>query len=354
MKTTFTVLVVIMLAMSLAFVGCEGPEGPAGADGMDGIDGADGGAFCMTCHDVTVMDEKEAEFALAGHFEAYTRATSTSCAPCHSHEGFIMYGNGGQEPLEDAPAFGATMTCRTCHSHKTNGEGATFDTTAGVVPMRFDVDAVVMLTGADDMVMSNGNNMCVTCHQPRRAWTEYDDSEGDMVMVTSSHAGPHHSAQGAVLMGWGGNTNITPDAGPATHGTGAGCIECHLTDGNHDFKPVTTSCEECHTVTADFDYGDRRANVATKMATLEALLTEATGNAIERDTTGTYVVIPDSTVHGILHEEEGEFHPVVGQFDRAVYSAFWNYMIVMEDQSGGVHNPAYIEDMLDDAIAAME
>ena len=358
-------LLLFPLLILIVFLGCEGPEGPAGpagpagdtgVDGADGADGADGSLFCLTCHAPESMDAKEAEFAQAGHSEPYTRFTSTSCAICHSHEGFIEYGLNGQEDLEEAFTHGSKMTCGTCHSHSNNGEPAVFDTTEGSIPIRFN-DSVVMLTGLDDMDFGNNSNVCVRCHQPRRGWSTYDDETGDMVMITSSHAGPHHGAQATALMGLGGDHRVNgllESMGPSPHGA-AGCITCHMDESNHTFKPAAAACEECHDVDADFDHGGARADIATKMATLLGLLTEYEGNAIEEDSTETWVVIPDSTVHGILHvDEEGEVHPVVGQFDRAAYSAFWNYMTVMEDQSGGVHNPPYLEALLDASIAAIE
>ena len=371
MKKMFLILFVMMLVILPAFIGCEGPEGPAGPagstgndgqdgedgqDGQDGEDGADGALFCLTCHEPSIMNQKEAEFAEAGHFDAYTRTTSTSCAPCHSHEGFIEYGLTGQTPLGAGFEHGSSMTCGTCHSHKNNGSGAVFD--ADEIPIRFN-DPVVMLTGIDNMDFGNNSNLCVRCHQPRRAWTTYYDETGDSVMVTSSHAGPHHGAQVTALMGLGGDHRLNSESdasvlGPSAHGTDSDCIKCHLVDNVHTFKPASAACVACHEVSDDFDHNDKRVLIAEKMATLAEYLLAVEGQGIERDTAGVWQVIPDSLVHGILHEEEGELHPNLGQFERDHYSAFWNYMTVLEDQSGGVHNPPYIEALLDNAIAVFE
>jgi hypothetical protein len=351
MIKNLSLLVILLSVVMVSFFGCEGPEGPPGPAGADGADGA---LFCLTCHDPAVMDEKEAEYELAGHSEAYTRFNNGNCAACHSHEGYIDYGNGGQVLLAEAYTHGSTMTCGTCHSHSNNGAPAVFE--EGVVPIRFN-DPVVMRTLVDNMDFGDNNNVCIRCHQPRTAWSGYDDGTGDAVMITSTHAGPHYGAQSTTLMGLGGDhrlNSLLESMGPSPHGTDAGCVSCHMNEGNHSFKPAAAACEECHEVDADFDHGGLRAEIATKMATLAGLLTAVEGKAIKQDSTNTWVVIPDSTVHGILHEEAGEFHPVLGQFDRDVYSAFWNYMTVLEDQSGGVHNPPYIEALLNASIAAIE
>jgi hypothetical protein len=359
MKKRLSILLLLPLIVFIGFIGCEGPEGPAGPAGATGANGEDGALFCLSCHDATAMDQKEAEFAQAGHLEAYTRVTSASCAPCHSHEGFVQYGNNGQM-LEDAFVHGSTMTCGTCHSHQNNGSAAVFD--ADEVPIRFN-DPVVMRTGIDDMDFENNSNVCVRCHQPRRDWSEYDDGMGDMVMITSSHAGPHHGAQVTPLMGLGGDhrlNGLLEGMGPTEHGTDAGCVSCHMVDGNHTFKPVAAACTGCHDVPDDFDYNGKLTDIAAKMETLAGYLTSQDGNGIGRDSTGTWVVIPDSTVHGPLHWEDGEdgeegaYHPVPGQYERDVYSAFWNFMTVMEDQSGGVHNPPYLEALLNASILVFQ
>ncbi len=354
--------VCIGMVLLISCEGPAGPAGPAGADGgvgADGTDGADGALFCLGCHDQGAMDDKAVQFAEAGHSTAYTRFTSTTCAPCHSHQGFIQYGEGGQVDLDFIFDYGSTMTCGTCHSHKLNGSPAVFDTTEGWVPIRFN-DPVILRTGEPDLDFGNNDNLCVRCHQPRRNWAEYDDETGDSVKVTSSHAGPHHGAQSTTLMGLGGDHRLTSisDAsllGPSTHGTGAGCVACHMYERNHTFAPAVETCEACHSsVPTDFDYNGVKTSIAAKMTTLAGLLSAIEGQGIGRDSDGVYQVIADSTVHGIVHEEEGEFHPVVGQFDRTAYSAFWNYMTVMEDQSGGIHNPAYVNALLDNAIDAIQ
>lgn len=375
-----------MLSILIAFLGCEGPEGPAGLtgatgadgkdgadgekgedgqngedgeDGQDGEDGAEGSLFCLTCHAPAAMDVIEGQFAQAGHSEPYTRFTSTSCAPCHSHEGYVEYGNNGQIDLDEAYTHGSKMTCGTCHSHSNNGEPAVFDTTEGMVPIRFN-DPVRLRTGQPDMDFGNNSNVCIRCHQPRRSWSTYDDETGDMVMLTSSHAGPHHGAQATGLMGMGGDHRLTSVSDPAgigvmAHGTGAGCVSCHMNERNHTFKPVVAACAGCHgDMPDDFDLNGRVTAITAKMETLAGFLVDQEGNAIGRDEEGNWQVIPDSTVHGPLHFEDDEYHPVVGQYDRDVYSAFWNYMTVMEDQSGGVHNPPYMEALLDNAIAVFE
>ncbi len=354
MKKRLSILLLLPLIVFIGFIGCEGPEGPAGpagANGDQGENGADGALLCLNCHDDAGMAQKEAEFALAGHSEAYTRFNSGSCAVCHSHEGFVA--NGDQAGLEDAFVHGSTMSCGTCHSHSTNGEGKVF---SADVPLRFN-DPVVMLTGVDDIDLGGESNLCVRCHQPRTTWDAYDDETGDFAFITSSHAGPHHGAQSTALMGLGGDHRLSSsldDYGPSPHGA-EGCVSCHMNEGNHSFKPVAAACTGCHEVDGDLDHGDARAAIATKMATLAGYLTATEGHAIERDSLGVYVVIPDSMVHGPLHmDDAGEYHPVIGAFDRDVYSAFWNYMTVVEDQSGGAHNPPYMEALLNASMDVFE
>ncbi len=360
MNLTRYLFLALLLSLALGLtVSCEGPAGPTGQTGAEGPAGALSSLFCLGCHEPAVMDQKEVEFAEAGHSTAYTRFNRLPCAQCHSHEGFIEFGNGGQEQLEVAFEHGSTMKCGTCHAHKNNGGGAEFDTTAGWVPIRFN-DPVVMRIGGDDIDFGNNSNLCVRCHQPRQGWELYDvDLTSDSVMVTSTRVGPHYGAQGTTLLGLGGDARLSSvvditTIGPSTHGVSASCIKCHLHERNHTFKPNVVVCEACHTVSADFEYNGGKAEISEKMSTLAALLAEQTGQGIGQDTSGVYQIIPDSTVNGILYLDEGEYRIARGQFERKVFSALWNYRTVYYDQSGGVHNPAYVKALLDNAIAAMQ
>ena len=49
-----------------------------------------------------------------------------------------------------------------------------------------------------------------------------------------------------------------------------------------------------------------------------------------------------------------EDHPVVGFYPAAEAQAMWNYILIShEDESKGVHNPAYVRALLEWSLAAL-
>jgi hypothetical protein len=106
---------------------------------------------------------------------------------------------------------------------------------------------------------------------------------------------------------------------------------------SHTFEPSLANCQTCH---ADLDTFDRNG-VQTE---IEALLAEVQGLLIEAG-------IIDVT----LLDDEGQIdnRSVVGEYPEEVAAAMWNYIFVLEDQSRGVHNPAYAKALLEAARAAL-
>ena len=101
-----SLLGILATAFLLIFmVGCEGdtgPAGPAGADGTDGVDGtdgADGNAPCLDCHNTDDMNAIGNQYTRSGHalgeFVDYAGGRS-SCAHCHSGNGFIEFMTTGE------------------------------------------------------------------------------------------------------------------------------------------------------------------------------------------------------------------------------------------------------------------
>jgi hypothetical protein len=51
--------------------------------------------------------------------------------------------------------------------------------------------------------------------------------------------------------------------------------------------------------------------------------------------------------------EDGTVSVVPGTWDQATATALWNYGVIHEDASRGVHNPNYVNALLDAAFAAL-
>ena len=283
-------------------------------------------ANCSDCHnDTQLIPAKQLQWRESKHATggAYFRGTSSSCAGCHSGQGFSDRIAAGEDPDEVEDGVTTLLTgqnCRTCHQIHTTFTKTDFalESTAPVA---------LFAEGLDTTYDSGLGNLCANCHQPRRTLDLYPPTEDGMVNVDSTHWGPHHGMEAAVFVGVGGSTKGSPSA----HYQMApdGCVTCHLgEDRNHTFEPQLEACQSCHADLDTFDRNGVQTDVEEMMAELGALL----------------------EAEGILHDG----HPVVGDYPTAVAHAAWDYLVVEEDQSHGVHNPGYTKTLLRNAIEALQ
>lgn len=308
----------------------EGPAGLAGEDGVDGEDGEDAITSCLECHESTQIAVIQAEFNTSQHYvgdKAVGYAGGRSyCAECHSHEGFVEYTTNG-EVAGDISAPSA-WECGTCHGLHTN-----FDST----DYGFRYNEPVTFLYDETVSHDFGNsNLCAFCHQTRRPGPEAD-ADGNFEIETT-HWGPHHGPQANLLIGVGfaeidgSETYSNEPFGPHS---AFNCTDCHMGDynsdnnqGGHSFNANVDACTDCHSDAAP-DFAGLKEDVETKLATLEGLLFDL--GVIDAD----HHVIPDT--YPLLQAQ-----------------AYYNYIGIKEDRSGGAHNPAYINALLDNTIEALQ
>ena len=339
MKSKKVILFTVVIAFSFLLMQCT-KEGPMGPPGADGLNGQDGNVVCLECHSAENADAVMALFMQSIHYQSVTQYNGQptyiyagegenrkSCAPCHTHEGFVEVMFTGRDTLVEALVGPSHITCETCHS---NHQSFDFETDGQDYALRL-TEATTLLVGGDVVDLGGTSNACLFCHQPRRGWDSYDDgsySHPDSVYISSSHAGPHHGPQAIVLIGKGG----IADGDESGH-IDLGCTGCHMgeagTDiGGHSFWPNVANCTECHSDATDFDVNGSQTALHTKVESLKTKLQTA----------------------GVL---DVDGHTVVGVYHRDVFQAWWNFMVVEEDKSMGVHNPGYCEALIDDAIALL-
>lgn len=323
-----------------ACAGAAGEAGPAGSPGDPGSPGAAGAQgppgpamtvadlTCSECHnDTTVLFQAQQQWAdsMHGSGTSYGRGTSGSCSGCHSSEGFVAMAAAGMtaEEFADAgepPLVSSKVNCRTCHEIHTTYTTADYALTTS--------DAVTLYAFEDATYDSGMGNLCVNCHQPRREIAEATDG---MIEVTSTHWGPHHGPQSAMLLGLGG---AGQEGSASAHYSMVddGCVSCHIGESNgydHTMEPAVASCTGCHADLEDFDYGGVVTEVDALIEELHELL----------------------EAKGLYHDG----HPVVGNYAEAEAWALWNYIfIVVEDGSHGVHNSKYTIALLEASIEALK
>ncbi|MBC8468589.1 MAG: hypothetical protein H8D56_03885 [Planctomycetes bacterium] len=279
---------------------------------------------CTVCHDdTTLITGKQTGLSEAVHGtgEAYVRGTSAGCAGCHSGGAFSAMVAQGLRPdqVEAGDPNPTRQDCRTCHAiHTTNTEA----------DWALETTAPVNLYAFENVIYDGGKgNLCANCHQPRRAIDAADPN--DNIAVTSTHWGPHHGPQSAMLLGVGGAGDVAGKPSFHSRMIADTCVACHIgPDMKHTFEAITSGCAECHG--EDFDIDGKQAEVEALIVQLGDLL----------------------KAKGLL-DEAG--HPVVGIYPAAQASALWNYIFIsIEDGSLGVHNPPYTKALLEAGIAALQ
>jgi hypothetical protein len=215
--------------------------------------------------------------------------------------------------------------CRTCHMiHETYTEDDFALRTT---------DAVAMYAVPGATYNGGMGNLCVNCHQPRRVLPV---AVNDSISGISSHWGPHHGPQSAMMLGVaGGGVSGSPSGHyGAVQNT---CVGCHLgVQDSHTFDPDDAVndegelvCQQCHPGADDFDIG----NVQTEIEELGDQL----GAAL--------------LARGLINENSEEGHPIVSKTEEDQAIALWNWLYVMhEDKSMGVHNPGYARALLEEGL----
>ena len=290
-----------------------------------------GASNCFSCHSDqdTYLIEKQMEWSNSGHgignFVGYA-GNRSGCADCHSGAGFEAMLAG-----EDETPYGTSIRCFSCHAPHSMGDFGLRVTEPQPLATGYTMDLGV-------------SNICTSCHVGRRAAAVLvaPDSTGTS-HITSTHWGAHHGPQGDLLMGQNGYEyeGVTYDReAPAQHISAGACYGCHGAEtssaslGGHSFVMVSGGnynvdvCNTCHSGLEDFD-------VNGVQTTTEALLAE----------------LHDLLVPLGLIDADG--HPVVSSGTPAQVGAAWNYIMVEEDRSLGVHNPDYIHDLLQASIDAL-
>jgi hypothetical protein len=333
----------VLTVLAIFFISCEGPAGPAGDDGADGTNGTngtngiDGNVTCLECHATEDFEMKVAQFARSSHsvgaVDRERESTwSSGCVQCHTSQGFIEYATDGAT-MGGIVSGDNQFECKTCHTLHTTFTAEDYNlrlTTAASVSGGSDF----LLKGNNTLNIQGFSNLCANCHQSRRAEPSID-VPGSTFEITSTHYGPHHGAQANVVAGVGfaevvGSTAY-PAAGSSYH-MAASCTGCHMSEGNHDFTPQLDACNACHTTT-DFNYGGVQDDISDLLDELRDALVAA----------------------GVLEYVEADeaYEPIVGTYPMAHAQAFFNWIGLTEDRSLGVHNPKYVEALLQNSIDSL-
>jgi hypothetical protein len=263
---------------------------------------------------------------MSGHGtgEAFVRGTSASCAGCHSGGAFSERIAAGLdvEEVEEGDHNPTRQDCRACYQIHTTYTGSDF---------ALETTDAVALYAVEGVTFDGGSgNLCANCHQPRRVLPEPVDG---IISGISSHWGPHHGPQSAMLLGVAGGGDVAGEPSAHYKQVDDTCVTCHMgSDGSHLFEPEVAACAECHDGVEDFDINGVQTEVQALLDELGDLL----------------------VAEGVLDVNAPEGHPIVTEAPADVATALWNWLYVAhEDGSLGVHNATYTIDLLESSIALL-
>ncbi len=305
---------------------------------------------CAYCHDEGTHHVFPAQWRASDHalFAKSGGETRASCAQCHDGAGFVDYIKAGKQPPTSDYAEVTKITCAVCHDPHSVENPHQLRTMTATLSNGYEI------TGA-----GNGA-ICMNCHKARRDAVEYTN---DYLDNLSSHYGPHHGPQGDLLVGknaitFGQNIESSPHLAATTDA----CVRCHMypassdENGNvilvgshsfnmsHDGVDNVAACTDCH---GDFgpDFSDKLCYI-NGTADLDG---DGVANGLQIEIEGLL-----EQLHNLLpQDEDGNVSITDSSVTLAEAQAAYNYFMVEDDGSMGVHNPRYIFGILKASIEAL-
>ncbi len=326
--------------------GTAGPAGPAGPTGPVGPAGEDANQNCTQCHkDDTELFAKQIQYQASGHYVNgdFERST-TDCAPCHTHEGFMEVQQTGASTTAADIENPTPPNCRTCHQIHTTYTDADYALTT---------TAPVALRASGNVVVNFGNgNLCASCHQGRPIDEGAPTIDGANVQVASTRYGMHHSPVGQILGGKGlyqFTGSATIQGGADIHGgSSVGCPTCHMA------KPFGAQAGG-HTFAMTYDYhGATLDNVAGCMTSgCHSSVTDFGKAGVQDDVQAKLDQLADLLRSIGIMAAAPSVSSVAGTWPANVAAAFINWQVITEDKSLGIHNPSYVPAVLQNTIEKM-
>lgn len=357
---------------NMATIGCESCHGAGSSHystsgdrkGSIQISKADG--VCDKCHDSPWRYPQANQFRNSMHSEAVwsssfkkNNATTTynldACIRCHDGDGFVNFVKGNAKDYSTLTLKGHVgVTCATCHDPHGNGKPYNLR----VAPAGSDT----LGNGASYTAVGGNGQLCFNCHKARSS------SVTVLKSAISSRWGPHHATQADVFLGDNAAAfDATPFASTAHKDmvTDA-CVTCHMsatTDtsdhanrdmvGGHSWHMVneatgyanTKVCTNCHepkanfgefVASSDYDGNGKTEGIQTEikglLKKLAITLPHTGGDTLPVVSTTLIAKSADST---------------------NMKKAYWNYQLIANDGSNGMHNAAFAVDVLVKSIKAI-
>jgi predicted CXXCH cytochrome family protein len=351
-------------------IGCEVCHGPATDHKLTADKSKIGKSIssdvCNQCHDGSRRHSLGTFYNLSLHAKLPTGTVSeggrSNCQPCHTGKGFLYYLDHNKDTTGIGAAWNLAtdantqISCQVCHDPHSAANPAQLRT----VTLKGDSLRSGYVLPAN--LRSGTGLLCVNCHAARYDVRFRVKPNSPPMYGFAARFGPHENPQGDMFFGTSGyqygDSSIT---GLTTHtGVEGFCTGCHMQgrmnrlDGsantlpNHTFSMEDTTyatgvykptqvCVTCHGEIEDFndvrafyDY-DRNGRIEGVQTEIAGLL-DALRLTLPRDTTGEPIGNGTLTHADSVAIQTAGFRAVAG---------IWNYRVVKNDKSLGVHNAKY-------------
>ncbi len=347
--------------VAFSSIGCENCHGVGSEHASSGdttkITRDYSGAVCISCHYAPTHHIKPYQWKQSKHAVSnliYTSSwaqTSTSadfgtndlgnCIRCHDAYGYVNFTKGiGTNTTNSTKATINTENCVVCH----DAHGNSNEYYLRNRPSNSD-------TLANGYHYAGGNGkVCMDCHKARKNASTYV-----LTRVTSSTWGPHHSPQADVLIGQNAATFGTPFITGSHRNISDACVTCHMAPtadtgtaytnrvGEHTFRMTDSTgayenvkgCLGCHPgvtsfsdfmAPADYDGNGLVQDWQTEIAGCIENLAKALPH------TGV-----DSVSWSMIAADSNNVN---------LRKAYWNWQLISQDKSKGLHNPFFAVQVL--------
>lgn len=267
----------------------------------------------------------------SGHSNLVVSAAQRdNCMLCHDGGAFAEQVDSLEELERDFPV---AIDCQACHT----GHGIDL-MEAGTVS----------IPTAENFEAGN-SAQCLACHNERKV-PDIDDE---------NRSAPHHSSQAGIFTGTGGIQVEDFDYQNSPHvNIDNACIACHMTPTeagwpSHTFvvDNAEAACGQCHKgiedinleAKADYDGDGKVSGFTDEIEGLLNKLEEAISEALDG---GSF-----ETSSGAIKFTDGAGKEI--KAPNEVYQAAYNYLLVSQDGSLGIHNPSFVVQLLQQSYKAL-
>lgn len=331
--------------------------------GGEEVDSWTGQTACGNCHAIDGIQQRVAGNVIAA-----------GTTPPNAGHGQTNYLNSTNSKVAESTYAGhatvAVVHCSTCHDVNSNTDphvtGKPY--VPGSFPLRVPTgtmdqalieksSAAGVSTGTEAGKYGRGN-VCIWCHKSRKDVTNYITATNG---ISNTYWGPHEGPQSDIYTGKGGYQYAGKAYTNSSHqGFANGCLDCHMPRaagvnqgiGDHSFYAQLSSCQKagCHANATSFDVVGGQSLVKNGLRELRAALNGK--GWLTRSTASPYAGLTSTQETDDLFTSDMPMPGAMGlTADQA--GALYNYLLVVRGSGFGVHNPAYVRQLIYDSILAL-